>query len=316
MGKVIFDDALCALKEMPNCSADMCVTSPPYYNLRDYGMDGQIGTESTPEEYIRRLVDIFHEVKRVLKDDGTLWIVIADSYAGSAKGRNKSGTTVTMKNTKQLSNVGSHNGTLSKTTATNCKNKDLIGVPWLLAFALRDDGWYLRSDIIWDKSSNVFPESVKDRCTKAHEYIFMFAKSKKYYFDSDAIKEPVAASSLKRAQYGWHGKGINNNGNYAGLPQIDQMGTRFVKPEGRNKRDVWHVNTHSYSKGHYASYPPELIRPCILAGCKAGGVVLDPFLGSGTTAMVALQECRDYIGIELQKEYEPLITERIENALR
>ena len=315
MAQVIFDDALAALKKLPEGIADMCVTSPPYYNLRDYGMQGQIGTERTPEEYIRRLVAVFHEAKRVLKDDGTLWIVIADSYAGSGKGRNKGGETVTLNNKTQLGNVGSFSGTLTKTVSENCKAKDLIGIPWMLAFALRDDGWYLRSDIIWDKSGNVFPESVKDRCTKSHEYIFMLAKSKKYYFDSEAIKEPVAESSLKRSQYGWHGKGVNGNGNYAGLPQMDKTGTRFANPSGRNKRDVWHINTHSYAKGHYASYPPELIRPCIKAGSKKGGIVLDPFLGSGTTAFVALQEGRDYIGIELQKEYEPLIRERIQSAV-
>ena len=314
MGQVIFDDALFALKDLPDCIADMCVTSPPYYNLRDYGIDGQIGTESTPEEYIEKLVHIFHEVKRVLREDGTLWIVIADSYAGSGKGRNSSGKTATLNNKTQIGNRGSHGGTLSKTVAANCKSKDLIGIPWMLALALRDDGWYLRSDIIWDKSGNVFPESVKDRCTKSHEYIFMLAKSQKYYFDAEAIKEPVAESSLKRAQYGWHGKGVNDSGNYAGLPQIDKMGERFVKPTGRNKRDVWHINTHSYAKGHYASYPPELIRPCIKAGSRAGGTVLDPFLGSGTTAFVARQEGRDYIGVELQKKYAPLIKERIEKA--
>ena len=316
MGQVIFDDALSALKKLPDKTADMCVTSPPYYNLRDYGMDGQIGTENTPESYINRLVNVFHEVKRVLKDDGTLWIVIADSYAGSGKGRNKAGRITTLNHEKQRSNTGSHNGILFKTKSAACKSKDLIGIPWMLAFALRDDGWYLRSDIIWDKSGNVFPESVKDRCTKAHEYIFMLAKSQKYFFDSEAVKEPVAESSLKRAQYGWHGKGVNNSGNYAGLPQTAKMGTRFVKPSGRNKRDVWHVNTHSYTKGHFASYPPELIRPCIKAGSRSGGIVLDPFLGSGTTALVALQEGRDYIGIELQTEYEPLIRERIDNAVK
>ena len=242
--------------------------------------------------------------------------MIADSYAGSAKGRSKSGVAAIINSKKQLGNAGSYSGILKKTTVANCKSKDLIGIPWLLAFALRDDGWYLRSDIIWDKSGNVFPESVKDRCTKSHEYVFMLAKSKRDYFDADSIKEPIAASSMKRAQYGWHGKGVNNNGNYAGLPQTNEMGVRFVNPTGRNKRDVWHINTHPYSKGHYASYPPELIRPCILAGCRLGGVVLDPFLGSGTTAMVALQEGRNFIGIELQKDYEPLIQERINSAVK
>lgn len=228
MGRIIIADALDGLRTLPDESIDMCVTSPPYYNLRDYGMDGQIGMERTPDEYICRLVAVFREVKRVLKPTGTLWIVIADSYAGSGKGRDKDGC---WKSTggKQGTNTGSCIGVLKKTGTVGCKPKDLIGIPWSLAFALRDDGWYLRSDIIWDKSGNVFPESVKDRCTKAH----------------------------------------------------------------------------------FAAYPPELIRPCILAGCEKGGTVLDPFMGSGTTAYVAKQEDCDFIGIEIQPEYEALIYERL-----
>ena len=313
MGKILITDALSGLKNLPSESVDMCVTSPPYYNLRDYGAPGQIGLEKTPEEYISRLVEIFHEVKRVLKSCGTLWIVIADSYAGSGKGRNSKGINSSTSE-KQNSNTGSVAGTLSKTMCSGYKAKDLIGIPWMLAFALRADGWYLRSDIIWDKSSNVFPESVKDRCTKAHEYIFMFSKNKQYYFDSKAIREPVSPVSLKRAEYGWHGKGDSGTGNYAGLGHLDKMKGRMVNPEGRNKRDVWHVSTHSYKKAHFATYPPELIRPCILAGAPEGGVVLDPFMGSGTTAFVAKQEGRDYLGIEIQPDYEQLIQERIAEA--
>lgn len=312
MGQIIIADALAGLQQLPAECADMCVTSPPYYGLRDYGADGQIGNEPTPEEYIDRLVNVFREVRRVLKPDGTLWVNIADSYSGSGKGSGGIGEL----NAKQRSNVGANFAVGKPLTKmqTSCKPKDLIGIPWLLALALRDDGWYLRSDIVWDKSGNVFPESVKDRCTKAHEYIFMLAKNRSYYYDADAIKEPVAESSLARAKYGWHGKGTDGNGNYAGLGQVDKMGTRFVNEQGRNKRDVWRVNTHSYKAAHFATYPPELIRPCILAGSRKGGIVLDPFIGSGTTALVALQEGRDYIGIDIQPAYKTLIDERIATA--
>lgn len=310
MGKIIIADALVGLKSLPDESVDMCVTSSPYFNLRDYGVEGQIGKERTAEEYISRLTLVFHEVKRVLKPDGTLWIVISDSYAGSGKGRNKNGSWK-QSGGKQDSNTGSCIGVLQKTMSAGCKPKDLIGVPWMLAFSLRADGWYLQSDIIWDKSGNVFPESVKDRCTKAHEYIFMLSKNRAYYFDAEAIKEPIAEASIKRARYGWHGNGDNGQGNYAGLGQIDSMGGRMIKPDGRNKRDVWHINTKPYKKAHFATFPPELIRPCILAGCKVGGVVLDPFMGSGTTAYVAKEEGRDFIGIEIQPEYEALIQERL-----
>lgn len=309
MGQIIIAEALTGLTSLPDESADMCVTSPPYYGLRDYGASGQIGNENTPEEYIERLVAVFHEVRRVLKSDGTLWVNIADSYSGSGKGSGGSGQL----NEKQRSNTGA-NYTVGKPlskTKTSCKPKDLIGIPWLLALALRADGWYLRSDIIWDKSGNVFPESIKDRCTKSHEYIFMLAKNRSYYYNADAIKEPVASTSLARAKYGWHGKGTDGAGNYAGLGQVDKMGTRFVDERGRNKRDVWRVNTHSYKEAHFATYPPKLIRPCILAGSRKGGTVLDPFIGSGTTALVALQEGRDYIGIDIQPSYKTLINERI-----
>lgn len=310
MGKIIIADALSGLKTLPDCSVNMCVTSPPYYNLRDYGVNGQIGTEATPEEYIARLTEIFHEVRRVLKDDGTLWIVISDSYAGSGKGRNANGESNSHTGRLQVSNRGTFKGKLVKTVSKRCKPKDLIGIPWMLAFSLRDDGWYLRSDIIWEKP-NVFPESVKDRCTRSYEHIFMFSKSRSYYYNADAIKEPVSAVSIKRSCYGWHGKGDNGNGNYAGLGGCDKMGERMVNPKGRNKRDVWRINTCSYSEAHFATYPPELIRPCIKAGSREGGTVLDPFIGSGTTAQVAIEEGRDYIGIELQPDYEPLISSRI-----
>lgn len=367
MNQILQGNALTVLRELDGETIDTCVTSPPYYGLRDYGtsrwtggiadcdhtvkeirtglglayspaserggghkvktipkiqathicpkcgairIDEQIGLEETPEEYISRLVEVFREVRRVLKSDGTLWVNIADSYSGSGKGSGGLGQL----SEKQRSNTGAYftvGKPLPKTT-TSCKPKDLIGIPWLLALALRADGWYLRSDIIWDKSGNVFPESVKDRCTKSHEYIFMLAKSRSYYFDADAIKEPVAETSLARAKYGWHGKGSDGAGNYAGLGQVDKMGTRFVDERGRNKRDVWRVNTYSNREAHYATYPPELIRPCILAGSRKGGIVLDPFCGSGTTGLVAVQEGRGYALIDLNPEYVDMTRKRIE----
>ena len=314
MGRIIIDDALNGLKQLDDCSVNMCVTSPPYYNLRDYGIAGQIGTEETPEEYIERLTEVFREVRRVLKNDGTLWVVISDSYAGSQKGRQGNGVALPENLSKrQLSNGGSHAGVLKRTMAKGCKNKDLIGIPWLFAFALRVDGWYLRSDIIWEKP-NVFPESVKDRCPRSYEHIFMFAKQKNYYYNAKAIQEPVSAVSIKRGEYGWHGKGDNGEGNYAGLGAVEKLTGRMVHEEGRNKRDVWRVNTASYREAHFATFPPELIRPCILAGSREGDVVLDPFMGSGTTALVALQEKRDYVGVEIQPEYEELIKRRISSV--
>lgn len=313
---ILQGDALEVLKTLPDESVNMCVTSPPYLGLRDYGVDGQIGLENTPEEYIQRLVDVFHEVKRVLKNDGTLWVNIGDSYWGSGSrgydftGKWSESSKVQAANggTQDLSSlpklVGNKNG---------IKNKDLIGIPWMLAFALRDDGWWLRQDIIWDKSGNCFPESVKDRCTKAHEYIFLLSKQPSYFYDADAIKEPVKEVSLNRVKYGWHGSGDNGKGNYAGLEQVEQMGDRFCKPDGRNKRDVWHVNTHSYSGAHFATFPEKLIEPCILAGTSnsGGATVLDPFSGAGTTGVVCAKLGREYIGIEINPEYVKMSEERI-----
>ena len=265
MDRIIIGDALERLRELPDEVADVCVTSPPYYGLRDYGVDGQVGLEKTPEEYIDRLVQIFREVRRTLKKDGTLWIVIADSYAGSGRGISKK---------------------------TGIKNKDLIGIPWMLAFALRTDGWYLRSDIIWNKP-NVMPESVKDRCTKCYEHVFMLAKSKTYHFDSEAVLVP--------AQYDGRKETINKGSSkYADkivpgkTPQSQHMAgkphQRWRFKDGKpvkNRRDVWTVSTRPYKGAHFATFPPELIEPCILAGSRPGGTVLDPFIGSGTTAEVA-----------------------------
>lgn len=318
MGKIIFSDALDALKTLPNESVDMCVTSPPYYGLRDYGVVGQIGLEPTPEEYIDRLVAVFREVRRILRSNGTLWIVIADSYAGSGKNRKKDGT-LSKCGKKQKTNHGSVSGNLFMKIPLGCKPKDLIGIPWLLAFALRKDGWYLRSDIIWHKP-NVMPESVKDRPTKSYEHVFLLAKSRKYYYDNDAVLVPARydgrKETINKGSSKYEGVVVPGNNpqsqHVAGKPH-ERWRFKDGKPV-KNRRDVWTVNTKPYKGSHFATFPPELIRPCIRAGCPEGVIVLDPFIGSGTTAYVAKQEGRDYIGIELQKEYEQLIYDRIDDA--
>jgi DNA modification methylase len=287
--------------------AQMCVTSPPYFGLRDYGHDGQIGLEQTPEEYISAMVEVFRCVWDVLADDGTVWLNIGDSYAGSGKGRNADGTH--QEGGKQGTNKGTILGSLVKTIALDCKPKDLIGIPWMLAFALRRDGWYLRQDIIWHKP-NPMPESVRDRCTKAHEYIFLLSKSERYFFDSDAMKED-AVHAGKRVLLGEKsfskgqakGAGVAASGN--GLADF------YDVPATRNRRSVWTVTTKPYKGAHFATFPPDLIEPCILAGSREGDIVLDPFMGSGTTAMVARKLGRKYIGCELNEKYGDLQDERI-----
>lgn len=299
------------LKTLEDESINCCVTSPPYYNLRDYGVDGQLGLEATPEEYIQKLVEIFREVRRVLTKDGTLWVNIADSYAGSGKGA--SNYPDNAKKYKQGSNKGSVGSYLSKTVSADCKPKDLIGIPWMLAFALRADGWYLRSDIIWAKN-NPMPESVKDRCTKSHEYIFFLTKSPKYYFDDEAIAEPVKESTINRmsqpnleSQKGSYTPSKANGAMKAAAPRYGGK---------RKKRDVWVVSTSPYKGAHFATFPPKLIEPCILAGCPENGVVLDPFGGSGTTGMVARENGRDFVLIELNEEYVKLCEERTSAAIQ
>lgn len=314
---ILQGDALSVLKTLDDESVNCCVTSPPYYNLRDYGVDGQIGLEDSPEEYIQKLVVIFREVRRVLKNDGTLWVNIADSYAGSGKGRVKS--VVAKRETfgkVQSSNTGTINGILTKTQSESCKAKDLIGIPWMLAFALRADGWYLRQDIIWAKP-NPMPESVKDRCTKSHEYIFMLSKAPRYYFDNEAIQEPASTyEDLQRRVR--NGRGEWKNKKAASTYAVSGTGrsreTLYSKGGKRNKRDVWWITTKAYKGAHFATFPPDLIAPCILAGCPENGVVLDPFGGSGTTGMVAKEHGRDFVLIELNEEYVKLCEERCQHG--
>jgi DNA modification methylase len=299
--KIEFGDCRETMRKWANegVKAQTCVTSPPYYGLRDYGHEGQIGLEETPEEYINAMVEVFRCVWDVLADDGTLWLNIGDSYCGTGS----KGEWVDPKNPN-----GRNGQSISKTQKlVGYKSKDLIGIPWMLAFALRADGWYLRQDIIWHKP-NPMPESVKDRCTKAHEYIFLLSKSNKYFFDSEAMQEQAIHA----------GKIAYNKGARDGMcdgydGHRTRAGLSIPKPvsEMRNKRSVWVVPTRSYKGAHFATFPPDLIKPCILAGSKHNDIVLDPFMGSGTTAQVALQHGRRYLGCELNKDYEQLQNDRI-----
>lgn len=281
-----------------------CVTSPPYFGLRDYGHDGQIGLEQTPEEYIAAMVEVFRCVRDVLADDGTLWLNIGDSYARQGgtesdqprhwDGREK--TAGSLHGTRQAQDIG-------------LKPKDLIGIPWMLAFALRADGWYLRQDIIWHKP-NPMPESVRDRCTKAHEYIFLLSKSERYFFDGEAIKESAKSSSEGR-RFGGSKYGDNDDPMHA-----TKSGNVSKEYDKANKRSVWTVPTTPYSGAHFATFPTELIRPCVLAGSRHGDIVLDPFMGSGTTALVAKQHDRRYLGCELNPDYAQLQQERLDSLGR
>lgn len=302
-------DCLEVLRTLPSESIHCCVTSPPYYALRDYGMGGQIGREASPKEYILRLTEVFTEVRRVLRSDGTLWLNISDTYAGKG-------------NQGDFTDPKNPNGRNGQTVALNnkvegCKPKDMIGIPWMLAFSLRDSGWYLRNDIIWMKE-NPMPESVKDRCARCYEHIFLFSKSRKYFFDYKAISEPIAPGTVSRLKRGV--KGSNKYGEP--IPgQAKQQTINLCREHGaitdemispvRNKRDVWIINTVPFKGGHYAAYPPKLVETCLLAGCPKDGVVLDPFIGSGTTGMVAKQLDRHYVGIELNPEYKELAEARI-----
>ena len=277
----------------------MCVTSPPYYGLRNYGdEDDQIGQEQTPEEFVEQLVDVFRKVRDVLTDDGTLWLNIGDSYYNYRPGKGQALNKQSVSNTKQdLPDECPRRGNKLE----GLKEKDLIGIPWMLAFALRADGWYLRQDIIWHKP-NPMPESVKDRCTKSHEYIFLMSKSKQYYYNNDAIKEPAKDWGTRdRTKGKYHNKGT-------GLQPHSGLSKSYPK---KNKRSVWSVTNKPYKGAHFACYPPDLIEPCILAGSEEGDIILDPFMGSGTTAMVAKKNSRAYIGCELHEEYASLQTDRI-----
>ncbi len=281
------------LPTMEAGSVNCCVTSPPYFGLRDYGNDEQIGLEETPEAFVESMVSVFREVKRVLADDGTLWLNLGDSYAMSGL---------------PGGNPDKHGGELrsrakKRNVPRGLKAKDLIGIPWRVALALQADGWYLRQDIIWSKP-NPMPESVTDRCTKAHEYIFLLSKKSKYYYDAEAVREECSGTG--------HGGSPNNRGKRQETLSQNKGGNLgdWDDGKGRNKRSVWNVNTQPYSGAHFATFPPDLIKPCILAGCPTGGTVLDPFGGSGTTGMVALELGRSAELIELNPDYVEIIKGR------
>jgi DNA modification methylase len=340
---IICGDALEELRKLPDESVNCCVTSPPYWGLRDYGTVGQLGLERTPEEYVARLVEVFREVRRVLRKDGTLWLNLGDSYWG---GKGQSGhanpeyQAARVEAGESFSQVAAHVGGQGKTRPSDgthpvIKPKDLVGIPWRVAFALQADGWYLRQDIIWHKR-NPMPESVRDRCTKSHEYIFLLAKSQKYYYDAEAIAEPVAESSIARLsqpnlenQAGSNRVPGKTNGPmkavakragpefYTGAaytsPQSDPRGSakNFGDFTTRNRRSVWTITTRPFKEAHFATFPPDLIEPMIKAGCPVGGVVLDPFFGAGTTGLVAKELGRDFIGIELNPDYCRMAEKRI-----
>jgi len=296
MNKIEFGDCRETMRRWASegVKVQTCVTSPPYFGLRDYGHDGQIGLEETPDQYIEAMVEVFSCVKNILTDDGTFWLNIGDSYAGNNSQASNNGR----------AGFGKPRERVVKRTGEGLKTKDLIGIPWMLAFALRADGWYLRQDIIWHKP-NPMPESVTDRCTKAHEYIFLMSKSPKYYYDHESIKE-MANSKSEGIRFGGNKYGDDNDPKYA-----TKSGNVSKEYDKANKRSVWTVTTKPYEGAHFAVFPTDLIEPCILAGAPVGGVVLDPFMGSGTTAQVAQSLGRQYLGCELNPEYAPLQKKRL-----
>jgi DNA modification methylase len=293
--------------------AQMCVTSPPYFGLRDYGHEGQIGLEQTPEEYIAAMVEVFRCVWDVLADDGTLFLNIGDSYAAGKVGRADQDRNTRNKDGRNPDNAAETGSPLygQRKIPEGLKSKDLIGIPWMLAFALRADGWYLRQDIIWHKP-NPMPESVRDRCTKAHEYIFLLSKSERYFYDHEASKEPAVSEKPAGNKRHKYADAYNTGASEEHRTKAGLVALAGVEWETRNRRSVWTVATKPYKGAHFATFPPALIEPCILAGSRPGDIVLDPFMGSGTTASVALQHGRQYLGCELNPEYGPLQQQRID----
>jgi len=322
--RILIGDARERLRELPAASVHCCVTSPPYFGLRDYGVEGQMGLEATPDEFVEGMVGLFREVRRVLRDDGTLWLNLGDSYAGGGNG----GGGNYAADRANWREVPTRSG--QRAAVQGLKAKDPIGIPWRVAFALQADGWWLRQDIIWSKP-NPMPESVRDRCTKAHEYLFLLSKGPKYHYDVDAIREPLAETSVARlsqdvaAQRGSERVPGKTNGPMKAVAKRGMRSSELetfgltrgtsnpscVNAAGANKRSVWEVATQPFSGAHFATFPPALIEPCILAGCPKGGTVLDPFGGAGTTGLVADRLGRDAILIELNPEYAALAQNRI-----
>lgn len=349
--RILVGDCVDMMRTLPDQSVHTCITSPPYFGLRDYGVDGQIGLESSPREFIDSLVAVFREVRRVLRNDGTLWLNMGDSYAGSwgAQGRPQGDGQMSGRSVTSARQINEHprfkSGTGVRGREMGMKSKDLMGMPWRLAFALQDDGWYLRQDIIWHKP-NPMPESVRDRCTKAHEYLFLLSKAPRYYFNQDPIREacsPNTHAKLSQDVQNQIGSarangGAKTNGNMKAVDRktngvgwghgtdSEQRQRGRVKdnasmdsalaimPTERNKRSVWTVATNGFKGAHFATFPPDLIRPCVLAGSPRGGMVLDPFGGAGTTALVAMQEGRQSVICELNPEYAALARQRLDAA--
>ena len=328
MQRIIPGDCIAGLRTLPDASVHCCVTSPPYWGLRDYGHDGQIGLEETPEAYVARIVEVFREVWRVLRDDGTVWLNLGDSYAGANPvGRRDCGDGAFREGRAQPEGSFTTNARKFRPGAwekgkvdprgqrnrngigavPGLKPKNLVGIPWRVAFALQADGWWLRQDIIWHKT-NPMPESVRDRCTKAHEYVFLLAKSDRYYYDAEAIKEG-ATSSSECIRFGGNKYGDDKSDFHA-----TKSGNVSKEYEKANKRSVWKISTKPYSGAHFAVMPPDLVEPCIKAGCPEGGTVLDPFAGSGTTLAVAAELGRNAIGCELNPDYIELAERRILDA--
>jgi DNA modification methylase len=303
--KVLIGDCIKSMRTLPDQSVNCCVTSPPYFGLRDYGQDGQIGLEATPDAFVAALVAVFCEVRRVLRDDGTVWVNLGDSYATGTKAERQPGNKSFGEGTSKAQGVARIG------TPEGLKTKDLIGIPWRVAFALQADGWYLRQDIIWHKP-NPMPESVRDRCTKSHEYIFLLSKSPKYYYDHEAVKEPSVQDASKIGRGGAKSTRGDQGYSNASGSQRDHSGG-YGTGETRNRRSVWTVSTKPYAGAHFATFPPDLIEPCILAGCPEGGTVIDPFGGSGTTAGVAVANNRNAIMCELNPDYAGLIADRVLN---
>lgn len=298
---LLVGDCLASLRQLSDGSVHTCVTSPPYFGLRDYGHDGQIGLEETPAQFVAKLVEVFAEVHRVLRDDGTLWLNLGDSYARNPA---KGGSGPSGKNRDWYGD--SYGAAQGAPIPDGLKEKDLIGIPWRVAFALQDFGWYLRQEIIWHKP-NPMPESVTDRCTKAHEHIFLLSKSPRYYFDHEAIKETaVGGAAGNKARKSATERGCPKEGVASGVP--------WAGSETRNRRSVWTVATKPFKGAHFATFPGQLIEPCILAGAPAGGVVLDPFMGAGTTAVVAERLGRQWVGCELNPTYADMALDRIAAA--
>lgn len=303
VGLLLQADALEGLRALPDHCAHVCVTSPPYYGLRDYGVEGQMGLEGSVPAYLAAMVRVFREAARVLRPDGTLWLNMGDSYATDSGPQPPAGTR-------------NKHGHTARHIPQGFKNKDLMGIPWRLALALQEDGWYLRSDIIWHKT-NAMPESVHDRPTRAHEYLFLLTRREKYYYNASAIVEPCTAAKGNARSF--RGSGAYTTGasfHNSTTKERETHGNSVNESGVRNKRDVWPVAAAHFDGAHFATFPPELIRPCILAGAPPAGVILDPFMGSGTTALTALEEGRRFIGIELNPKYVKLSAARINNALQ